>query len=187
MTQFRRLALDGVIEFTPVFHGDDRGHFSEVFKQSAWQAEGVDIAWVQDNQSLSRDPGIVRGLHFQSPPFAQDKLVRVVRGAVFDVAVDIRAGSPTFGRWVAIELSAEAGNQLLVPAGFAHGFMTLQPDTEVLYKVSAPYSRAHEGALRWDDPDIAIHWPKGLSATLSDKDAIAPSLADHAPVFSFGE
>ncbi len=186
MTVFNRLAIPEVIEVVPPRHGDDRGFFSEVFKYSAFEAEGIHINWVQDNQSFSAEVGTVRGLHYQKATFAQDKLIRVIRGAIFDVAVDIRRGSPTYGKWVSLELSADKWNQLLVPAGFAHGFMTIRPDTEVIYKVSAPYSPESEGAIRWDDPDIGIDWPKlDVEPTLSGKDKIAPSFADHVPVFDY--
>jgi dTDP-4-dehydrorhamnose 3,5-epimerase len=179
MTGFRRLAIPEVIEITPPRFGDHRGFFSEVFKRSALEAEGIHIDWVQDNQSLSAEPGTVRGLHFQGPPFAQAKLVRVLRGAIYDVAVDIRKGSPSFGRSVTCEISAEKWNQLLIPAGFAHGFMTLTPDTEVFYKVDAPYSRESEGAILWNDPALGIEWPDpGAAPILSDKDRVAPLLSE---------
>lgn len=183
MTQFNRLTIPDVIELIPPKFGDDRGYFSEVFKSSAFGSEGIWIDWVQDNQSFSAEAGTVRGLHFQSSPFAQDKLVRVLRGAIFDVAVDIREGSPTYGQWVSIELSAERWNQLLVPAGFAHGFMTIRPDTEVLYKVSAPYAPDHEGAILWNDPDLDITWPRAEQPVLSAKDRVAERFALHTPVF----
>lgn len=171
MTTFTPLAIADVIEITPRKFGDSRGFFSEVFKRSDWEAQGIRIDWVQDNQSFSAPAGTVRGLHFQAPPFAQDKLVRVVRGAIFDVAVDIRKGSPTYGQWAGCEISAAKWNQLLIPVGFAHGFMTIEPDTEVIYKVSAPYSPDSEGAVRWDDSTLAIGWPDpGAAVTLSDKD-----------------
>jgi dTDP-4-dehydrorhamnose 3,5-epimerase len=183
---FRRLAIPDVIEITPSRHGDQRGWFSEVHKRSAFEAEGIAIDWIQDNQSFSALAGTVRGLHFQAPPVAQAKLVRVLRGAVFDVAVDIRKGSPSYGQWVGVELLTGQLNQLLVPAGFAHGFMTLTRDTEVLYKVSAPYSKAHEGAIRWNDPALAIAWPElGSDPVLSDKDREAPLLAEFDSPFSF--
>ena len=186
MTAFRRLDIADVIEITPPRHGDERGFFSEVFKRRAFEAEGIAIDWLQDNQSLSAEAGTVRGLHFQRPPAAQDKLIRVLRGAVFDVAVDIRLGSPSFGKWVACTLSAAQWNQLLVPAGFAHGFMTIEPDTEVLYKVSAPYSPDDEGAIRWDDPDIGIPWPDlDGRAILSGKDRVAPPFAALASPFTY--
>lgn len=176
MTEFRRLSIPEIVEVTPPKFGDHRGFFSEVFQREAFEAEGIHIDWVQDNQSFSAEPGTVRGLHFQVPPFAQDKLIRVLRGAIYDVAVDIRKGSLTYGQWVGCELSAEKWNQLLVPVGFAHAFMTLTPDVEVLYKVSAPYSRESEGAILWNDPDLGIDWPRAGDAILSGKDAIAPQL-----------
>lgn len=185
MTNFRRLAIPEVIEVTPPKYGDHRGFFSEVFKISAFEAEGLSIDWVQDNQSFSAEPGTVRGLHFQAAPFAQDKLVRVLRGAIYDVAVDIRKGSPTYGKWVGCELSAEKWNQLLVPIGFAHAFMTLTPDVEVLYKVSAPYSKESEGAILWNDPDLGIDWPRAGEAVLSGKDAEAPRLRDFDSPFQY--
>jgi dTDP-4-dehydrorhamnose 3,5-epimerase len=185
MTQFRRLAIPEVVEITPPKFGDHRGFFSEVFKRPAFEAEGLSIDWMQDNQSFSAEPRTVRGLHFQTPPFAQDKLIRVLRGAIFDVAVDLRKGSPDYGRWVGAELSAEKWNQLLVPIGFAHGFMTLTPDVEVLYKVSAPYSRESEGAILWNDPAIGIEWPGEGEAILSDKDQVAPLLKDFDSPFLY--
>lgn len=185
MTEFRRLAIPEVIEVTPPRFGDHRGFFSEVFKRAAFEAEGLAIDWIQDNQSFSAEAGTVRGLHFQAPPFVQDKLIRVLRGSIFDVAVDIRKGSPSYGKWVAVELSAEKFNQLLIPGGFAHGFMTLTPDVEVLYKVSAPYARDSEGAIVWDDPDISIDWPRAGDAILSEKDAVAPRLADFDSPFAY--
>ena len=185
MTTFRHLALREVVEVMPPKFGDHRGYFSEVFKQSAFEAEGLRVDWVQDNHSFSAEAGTVRGLHFQAPPFAQAKLVRVLRGAIFDVAVDIRRGSPSYGQWVAVELSAEKWNQLFVPAGFAHGFMTLTPDVEVLYKVNAPWVRESEGAIRWNDPDLAISWPRPGEAVLSGKDGEAPSFRDLASPFIF--
>ena len=178
MTEFRRLPIPDVIEVVPPKFGDHRGFFSEVYNRSAFLAEGIDIEWVQDNQSFSTQIGTVRGLHFQLPPFAQDKLIRVLRGAIYDVAVDLRVGSPSYGQWVGCELSAEKWNQLLVPIGFAHCFMTLTSDVEVLYKVSAPYSKAHERAILWNDPAIGIDWPStGAPPTLSAKDQDAMPLA----------
>lgn len=178
MTAFRRLTIPDVIEVTPPKYGDHRGFFSEVFKRSAFEAEGIHIDWIQDNQSFSSQIGTVRGLHFQKPPSAQDKLIRVLRGAIYDVAVDIRKGSPSYGKWAGCELSAEKWNQLLIPVGFAHCFMTLSEDVEVMYKVSAPYSKEDEGAIRWNDPAIGIDWPDiGDVVTLSDKDEVAPLLA----------
>jgi dTDP-4-dehydrorhamnose 3,5-epimerase len=147
-----RCTLAEVLLITPARHSDSRGYFSEVFNEAMWREVG-------DNQSLSLHTATLRGLHFQIPPFAQAKLVRVLHGAIFDVAVDIRAGSATYGKFAAATLSAENGRQLFVPAGFAHGFCTLQPDTEVLYKVDAPYSREHERGVVWDDPGLGIPWP----------------------------
>jgi dTDP-4-dehydrorhamnose 3,5-epimerase len=172
-------ALDGIVEIRPTRHGDDRGWFSETYKRHVLRDAGIDIEFVQDNESFSAPAGTLRGLHYQLPPHAQDKLVRVIHGSVVDVAVDIRRGSPTFGRHVTVTLTAELGNQLLVPAGFAHGFSTLEADTRVAYKVSAVYAPDCERAIRWDDPSLGIDWqlPPG-GPTLSGKDAIAPLLAD---------
>jgi dTDP-4-dehydrorhamnose 3,5-epimerase len=184
MLNVRPLALPEVLEIVPVRHGDDRGFFSEVYVAPALAAHGIDTVFVQDNHSFSAEAGVLRGLHYQEPPAAQAKLVRVIRGAIYDVAVDIRHGSPTFGRWVGLTVSAEAWNQILVPTGFAHGFVTLEPGTEVLYKVSAPYSPAHDRGIRWDDPAIGIEWPlEGRSPILSAKDRAAPALADASPAF----
>ena len=144
---------------------------------------GIDLDFVQDNQSLSATKGTLRGLHFQSPPHAQDKLVRCGRGRLWDVAVDIRHGSPTFGRWHGEELSAGNGRQLLVPKGFLHGFVTLEPDTEILYKCTDVYAPACDGAVRWDDPDLAIDWPLQGAPVLSAKDAAAPLLRDFTSPF----
>lgn len=179
MLDVRSLDLDGVLEIRPARFTDDRGFFSETWSATGWREAGIDLNFVQDNHSVSFRRGTMRGLHFQSPPFAQDKLVRVSRGSVFDVAVDIRRGSPSFGKWTGTILSAADWNQLLVPKGFAHGFLTLETDTEVQYKVSAPYSREHDRAIRFDDPDIAIDWPIEREAIiLSPKDREAPPLAD---------
>ncbi|ANY18933.1 dTDP-4-dehydrorhamnose 3,5-epimerase [Tsuneonella dongtanensis] len=186
MTSFKPTEIPAVVEIVPQRFGDHRGWFSEVYKRPEHAQAGYAIDWMQDNQSFSAPAGTVRGLHFQVPPVAQDKLVRVLSGAVFDVAVDLRRGSPTYGKWVGRELTAEAGNQLLVPVGFAHCFMTLVPDTHVLYKVSAPWSKDHEGAIRWDDPSIGIDWPVlDVPPTLSDKDRDAPLLADFDSPFVY--
>lgn len=186
MTEMRSLAIAEVLEIVPRRFGDDRGFFAETYSAARFGAAGLPMDWVQDNQSLSRQPFTLRGLHYQEAPFAQTKLVRVVRGRIFDVAVDIRGGSPSFGRWVGLELSAEAFNQILVPAGFAHGFLTLEPDTEVFYKVDAPYSAAHDRAIRWNDPAIAIEWPLGgAEPVLSAKDEAAPLFGDAAPSFTY--
>lgn len=172
------LELDGVREIRPPRFEDERGFFSEVWNAASWKSAGIDLHFVQDNHSLSRQRGVLRGLHFQLPPFEQDKLVRVTRGAVFDVAVDLRSSSRTFRRWVGCVLSASEWNQLLVPRGFAHGFVTLEPNSEVQYKVTAPYSREHERAIRYDDPEIGIDWPiEPLELILSEKDREAPRLS----------
>jgi dTDP-4-dehydrorhamnose 3,5-epimerase len=170
-------SLPEVLLIAPLKHADARGTFSEVYSEAAFREVGVNCHFVQDNQSLSVHQGTVRGLHFQIPPFAQAKLVRVLRGAIFDVAVDIRSGSATYGRFAAATLSAENGHQFYVPAGFAHGFCTLQPGTEVLYKVDAPYSREHERGLAWNDPEVGISWPQAIDAsTLLERDRQYPSL-----------
>ena len=180
----RRLELDGLLEISPRKFGDDRGFFSETYNAKSFAEAGIDLTFVQDNHSYSAARGVVRGLHYQLPPFAQDKLVRVTRGAILDVAVDIRKGSSTFGKWVALEVSAEKWNQILVPKGFAHGFMTLVEHTEVIYKVTNYYSPEHDRSIRFDDPAIGIDWPISASGVqLSDKDQKAPMLAD-ADVFA---
>ncbi|PDQ17696.1 dTDP-4-dehydrorhamnose 3,5-epimerase [Mesorhizobium sanjuanii] len=178
MLEIRPLGLDGVLEIVPKRFGDARGFFVETYNEERFSDAGIDLRFVQDNHSHSAAAGILRGLHYQLPPRAQDKLLRVVRGRVFDVAVDIRRSSKTFRKWVALEISAEKGNQILVPKGFAHGFVTLVPDTEVLYKVTDTYSPQHDRSIRFDDPAIGIEWPS-LSGEfqLSDKDLKAPTLA----------
>ena len=179
--QVEQLRIPDVKVLTPKKHGDHRGFFSEAYSRRALAEAGIEIEFVQDNHSRSAAKGTVRGLHFQIPPFAQDKLVRVVRGAVFDVAVDLRRGSPTYGRHASVTLSAESWNQVLVPAGFAHGFQTLAPDTEVIYKVSGYYAPDHDKGLLWNDPALGIEWPiPEREAVLSDKDRRQPRLADLA-------
>lgn len=182
--QFEVTSIPPVMIVTPKKHGDARGFFSEVYKQSEWEKAGLDYTFVQDNHSFSAPVGTLRGLHFQTPPFAQDKLVRVTRGRILDVAVDIRRSSPTFGKHVAIELSAENWRQLFVPIGFAHGFVTLEPDTEVQYKVTALYSAANDRGLAYDDPDIGIDWPLPPGgALLSEKDKRWPGMRDLTDAF----
>lgn len=172
-------AIPAVKIVTPEKFGDHRGFFSETWSRKAFADAGLDLDFVQDNHSLSAPVGTLRGLHFQSPPFAQDKLVRVTRGRILDVAVDIRTSSPTFGKHVAVELSAENWKQLLVPVGFAHGFVTLEPDTEVIYKVTAPYAPQNDHGLAFDDPTLGIDWRLPLTdLTLSDKDRKHPRLAE---------
>jgi dTDP-4-dehydrorhamnose 3,5-epimerase len=164
---------------------DARGFFSEVFNRAAAEAGGLHSDWVQDNHSMSVKAGTLRGLHFQVPPVAQHKLVRVVRGKILDVAVDLRRSSSTFGQHVAVELSADNWRQLLIPIGFAHGFCTLEPSTEVLYKVSAPYSREHDRGLAWNDPAIGIAWPlTEEEVLLSERDRQHPFLASLPDYFS---
>ena len=172
--------LAGLVVLTPKRFGDSRGFFSESFSARSFEQNRLDYEFVQDNHSLSQSRATVRGLHFQAPPHAQDKLVRCGRGRLWDVAVDIRKGSPTFGRWFGTELSFENGRQLLIPAGFAHGFITREPDTEIIYKCSDYYAPETEGAIRWDDPDLAIDWalPDGVEPVLSQKDAAAGSFAE---------
>lgn len=180
-------AIPEVLLIEPARFGDARGFFSEVWKRSALQAQGFAADFVQDNHSLSREVGVLRGLHFQRAPHAQGKLVRVVRGRILDVAVDIREGSPTYGQHVGVELSSENWLQLWVPRGFAHGFITLEPDTEVLYKVDAEYNREADGGILWNDPALGIDWPLPAGgAVLSDKDRVAPRLGDVAPIFPKG-
>ncbi|MEQ9506368.1 MAG: dTDP-4-dehydrorhamnose 3,5-epimerase [Hyphomonas sp.] len=178
------LAIPDVKLVTPARFGDARGYFSETYNADRFKAAGVTADFIQDNHSYSAPVGTVRGLHFQAPPFAQAKLVRVVRGAVIDVAVDARKGSPTYGKWVKAELSAENGVQIFVPRGFLHGFATLQPDTEIQYKVDAPYSKENDGAVLWNDPELAIDWGiDPATATLSKKDATAQRFSDFASPF----
>ena len=160
--------------FTPKRHGDHRGYFAETYSAKTYAAYLGDMAFVQDNESLSAEKHTLRGLHYQAPPFAQDKLLRVLRGRVFDVVVDARRGSPTYGKWVGAELSAERGEQIIAPKGFLHAFLTLEPDTIVAYKVTAFYDKASDGAVRWNSPALGIAWPVGADqVVLSEKDAVA--------------
>lgn len=180
-------SIPDVLLIEPKRFGDARGVFSEVWKRSALAAQGFTTDFVQDNHSLSRETGVLRGLHFQRPPTAQGKLVRVVRGRILDVVVDIRERSATYGQHVACGLSAENWLQLWVPRGFAHGFMTLEPDTEVLYKVDAEYDPATDAGIAWDDPALVIAWPTQPGGPIfSDKDRKAPRLGDIAPPFPRG-
>ena len=181
--QIETTALDGVLVLTPRRFGDARGFFSESWNRQRMQEAGLDYDFVQDNHSLSARVGTIRGLHFQSPPHAQDKLVRCGKGALFDVAVDIRRGSPTYGHWTGCELSFENGKQLLVPAGFLHGFVTRAPDTEILYKCTDYYAPECDGAVRWDS--CGIDWGLEGDPLLSDKDAAAPALADFQSPFVY--
>jgi dTDP-4-dehydrorhamnose 3,5-epimerase len=177
-------SIAGPVLVTPQKHGDPRGFFSEVYNRRTLRDVIGDLDFVQDNHSLSVEKGTIRGLHFQSPPSAQGKLVRVTRGAVFDVAVDIRRKSPTFGRYISAVLSAENWSQLWIPVGFAHGFCTIEPNTEVIYKVTDYYSAADDRGIAWNDPDIGIEWPVDSRAvSLSDKDTRHPKLSE-CPVFN---
>ncbi len=183
MTEILPLALPEVLLIIPVRHGDSRGFFSETYSRKTLAQAGFDKPFVQDNHSLSGKRGILRGLHFQRPPHAQDKLVRVTRGAVFDVAVDIRKGSPSFGQWVGEELSEDNWRQMLVPAGFAHGFVTLSDTVEVLYKVTDDYAPDCEGGLAWDDAALGIDWPLPIhEITTNARDRGWPKLSELEPL-----
>lgn len=180
------LDLPEVRIIEPRIFGDARGWFSETYKDSALEAAGIEVGFVQDNHSYSQAAGTLRGLHYQAPPYAQDKLVRVVRGAVLDVVVDARRGSPRFGRWVSAELSAENARQIFVPKGFLHGFLTLTAGTEVIYKVSNYYSKECDGSVRYDSPELAIDWQDyGAQPVLSEKDLSAPSWSQFESPFTF--
>jgi len=179
-----RLDIPEVLLLRPRRFSDARGYFAETYQAAEAAEAGVPDTFVQDNLSFSALAGTVRGLHFQAPPHAQAKLVTVLTGRILDVAVDVRRGSPTFGRHVKAQLSADDGLQIYIPAGFLHGFVTLDPDTRVFYKVSDVYSPACDGAVRWDDPDLAIDWGvSSAQAVLSDKDAAAQAFADFASPF----
>jgi dTDP-4-dehydrorhamnose 3,5-epimerase len=180
-----RLAISDVLLITPAVHGDPRGAFAETYSRRELAEAGFTGEFVQDNHSRSPQKGTVRGLHFQLPPHAQDKLLRVTRGAILDVAVDLRSGSPTWGRHVAVELSADNWRQLLVPKGFAHGFQTLTDDCEVLYKVTDYYTPSAERGLLWNDPALAIDWPiEAANAVINTRDAAWPGLADVGEPFA---
>lgn len=184
--QISQLDIPDLLLVEPKRFVDYRGFFSETYNREAMAAAGLNAEFVQDNHSLSRSAGVVRGLHFQTPPHAQGKLVRVTKGAIFDVAVDIRRSSPTYGRHVAVTLTAENWHQLWVPVGFAHGFCTLEPDTEVVYKVTADYAPDCDRGIAWDDPALEINWPIARDeAILSDKDRRHPTLAEAPPAFVY--
>lgn len=176
--EFKRTELEDVIIFEPAVYGDHRGWFMETFSKNWLKEVGLDITFVQDNHSFSATKGTLRGLHYQLNPKAQTKLVRCTKGSIFDVAVDIRKGSSTYGKWVGVELSADNKKQLLVPKGFAHGFMTLTEDVEVQYKVDELYAPDCDRGILWNDPAIAIEWPMDIQPVLSAKDENAPLLKD---------
>lgn len=178
--QIVKTALDGVVQITPARFGDARGWFSETWNAAKMREAGLDLDFVQDNHSFSAAAFTLRGLHYQRPPHAQDKLVRCTRGRIFDVAVDVRKGSASYGAWVGVELTAAGGEQLLVPKGFLHGFLTLESDCEVQYKCTDLYAPDCDGGVAWDDKDLAIAWPlpEGMRPQLSAKDAAATAFAD---------
>jgi len=175
--QGNKTKLDGVLILNPDVIGDSRGWFMETYNQTKYNAIGIDVEFVQDNHSFSKQIGILRGLHFQNAPMAQSKLVRCTRGKILDVAVDLRRGSPMFAQWISVELSEENKQQLFIPQGFGHGFLTLSEDVEVQYKVDQLYSKEHDRSIRFDDPAIGIEWPK-FETILSQKDIDAPLLKD---------
>lgn len=183
--QLEKTRLPDVVILTPRRFGDARGWFSEIWNAEVMAGLGLDIAFVQDNHSHSAQAGTLRGLHYQRPPHAQAKLVRCTRGAIFDVAVDIRAGSPTFGQWVGVDLTAQNGRQLLIPVGFLHGFVTREPDSEVQYKCSDVYAPECDAAIRWNDPLIGIDWRLTGAPVVSDKDAGASGMAGFSSPFQW--
>jgi dTDP-4-dehydrorhamnose 3,5-epimerase len=183
--KFRTFAVGGPVEVIPAQIADERGYFSEIYRSDIFAERVESIEFVQDNQSLSIRAGTIRGLHFQTHPAAQGKLVRCLAGRLLDVAVDLRVDSPTFGHWISVVLSPEHNNQLWVPVGFGHGFCTLEPNTIISYRVTNYYSREHDKGVAWDDPDIAIGWPDVADAeTLSAKDQAQPSLRELPRYFS---
>jgi len=187
MITVEKTAIPDVLLIATRWFEDERGSFSEVYSRHDWVEAGITEDWQQDNHARSRLAGTVRGLHFQRPPMAQAKLIRVVTGAIWDVVLDIRHGSPWFGRWVGVELSAATRTQLYVPAGFAHGYCTLEPETEILYKVDAPYAPEAEGGIAWDDPALAISWPLPPGGeVIAERDRHLPPLAVLAPCFHHG-
>ena len=183
--QFRTFFIDGPVEILPRKIEDERGYFSEIFKQNVFAERVPDVSFVQDNQSLSVKPGTIRGIHFQTHPAAQGKLVRCLAGRLLDVAVDLRTGSPTFGKWISVELSPGQNNQLWVPVGFGHAFCSLEPNTVISYRVTDYYSPENDKGVAWDDRDIAVRWPEVADPeTLSGKDRQQPRLADLPAYFS---
>ncbi|MCU9613185.1 dTDP-4-dehydrorhamnose 3,5-epimerase [Caldibacillus lycopersici] len=185
--KFTKTNLEGVMVVEPAVFGDHRGWFMETYNEADFLEAGINLVFVQDNQSFSAEKGTLRGLHYQLNPKAQTKLVRCIRGAIYDVAVDIRKGSPTYGKWFGIELSAENKKQLLIPKGFAHGFMTLTENVEVQYKVDELYFPECDRGIKWNDPTISIKWPINRPPVLSAKDENSPLLEDAENNFRFGE
>lgn len=184
--EFQTLDLPDLLHIRPSRHGDERGYFSEIYRQDAFAAHAGNVSFVQENQSFSQRPGTIRGLHFQTAPYAQGKLVRCLAGAIWDVAVDLRHGSPTFGQWASVELSAAEGNQLWIPEGFAHGFCTLETDTVVCYKVTSYYSPECDRGVIWNDSTLGLEWPGIADPTsLSNKDRVQPTLADLPIYFKY--
>lgn len=179
--------INKIIHIKSNRHKDKRGFFAETYSHRKYKELGIDVEFVQDNHSLSWEAETLRGLHFQAPPYAQGKLVRCGVGAIFDVAVDIRKGSPTFGHWVGYELSAENGHQLYIPIGFAHGFVTLKPGSEIVYKCTNYYTPEAEKSIRWDDPQIGIKWPLFNKPIINERDATAPFLSESKTPFKLGE
>ena len=183
--QIETTSLSDVMILTPKRFGDDRGWFMETFNAARVAEAGLNLSFVQDNHSMSAKVGTLRGLHFQTPPHAQDKLVRCSKGAILEVAVDIRRGSPTYGKWVGVDLSEANGKQLLIPKGFLHGFVTRSENTEVQYKCTDVYAPDCDGGIRWDDPEIGIDWGLTGDPVLSAKDTVAPLLRDYNSPFIF--
>jgi dTDP-4-dehydrorhamnose 3,5-epimerase len=181
------MPLNSLSLIIPKRHGDNRGFFAEIYNRKAYFDQGIDFDFVQDNHSLSLEKGTIRGLHFQAPPHAQAKLVRCGRGAIFDVAVDIRQNSPNFGKWEGYNLTAENGHQLYIPIGFAHGFATLTAESEIIYKCSDFYSPETEATILWSDSDIGINWPVDNAPILSPKDTFAPCLKNIDSPFIYVE
>ena len=181
------MSSNEVILIKPTRHKDERGYFSEIYSQRRYKKFGINVEFLQENHSYSHAKGTLRGLHFQGPPHEQGKLVRCGNGAIFDVAVDIRKGSPTFGQWEGHELSAENGHQLYVPVGFAHGFITLKPQSEIVYKCTDYYAPHSEGSIRWNDPTIGIKWPLFQQPVINARDAAAPLFKEFKTPFKFGE
>jgi dTDP-4-dehydrorhamnose 3,5-epimerase len=182
----KNTGIPGLVILKPQRHFDDRGYFIEAFNERRCRDAGIASSFVQDNQSFSVSRGTVRGLHFQLPPFSQAKMIRVLRGSIFDVAVDLRVGAPTYGTWIAEQLTAEGGEQMFVPCGLAHGFCTLEPNTEVIYKVDEYYSHEHDSGLIWNDATLAIDWPvASKDAVLSDKDRKLGRFSDFLSPFNY--